>query len=124
MRDERRVPNHDERDAIIIEAQREGGICAACGRVLSDDEPVWRLRVASRLGWSSHFRPASRWVFVGWECATPEALEASDGVAPSPCGGCGRGLHVAVGPGRGATTCSTRCQVTMYRRRSKGGQPS
>ena len=124
MSDKRRVPAREEPDAAILKAQREGGICAACGRVLSDDEPVWRLRVATRLGWGSHFRPASRWAFVGRECAAPEAVEASEGRAPVACAGCGRGLHVAVGPGRGATTCSTRCQVTMYRRRSKGGQPS
>ena len=124
MRDERRVPNHEERDATIFEAKKEGGICAACGRVLSTDEPVWQRRLASRAGWGPHFGPAYRWVFVGRECATPEVLEASEGRAPVACAGCGRGLHVAVGPGRDATTCSTRCQVTMYRRRSKGGQPS
>ena len=124
MSDERRRPTEEERDATIIEAQKEGGICAVCGRELSADEPVWRRRMASRLGWGSHFRPASRWAFVGRECAAPEAVEASEGRAPVACAGCGRGPHVAVGPGRGATTCSTRCQTAVQRRRSKGGQPS
>jgi len=124
MRDGRRVTNDEEPDAVMLKAQKEGGICAACERELSDGEPVWRLRVASRLGWSSHFSQTYRWVFVGRECATSEAVEASDGATPSPCGGCGRGLHVAVGPGRGVTACSTRCQTAARRRRSKGGQPS
>ena len=123
MREERRLLS-DEAWARIVEAKRDGGICAACGRVLSDDEPVWRLRVASRLGWSSHFSQTYRWVFVGRECATPETVEASDGGTPVPCGRCGRGLHVAVGPGRGTTTCSIRCQTAVQRRRSRGGQPS
>ncbi len=120
----RRVANAEEPDAAILKAQKDGGICAACGRELSADEPVWRRRVASRLGWSSHFSEAYRWVFVGRECAAPEAVEASEGATPVACAGCGRGLHVAVGPGRGVTACSTRCKTAAWRRRSRGGQPS
>ncbi len=124
MCDERRRPTDDERDATIIEAQREGGICAACVRVLSADEFVWRLRVASRLGWGSHFQATYRWVFVGRECAPPEAVEASDGATPVACAGCGRGLHVAVGPGRAVTACSTRCKTAVQRRRAAERKPS
>ena len=124
MRDERRVPNHEEREAPIFEPKKEGGICAACGRVLSADEPVWRRRMASRLGWGSHFSQTYRWVFVGRECAPPEAVEASDGATPVACGGCGRGLHVAVAPGRGATACSTRCQAAAQRGRAAERKPS
>jgi len=124
MCDERRRPTDDERDATIIEAQREGGICAACGRVLSADEPVWRERLASRRGWSAYFRPASRRALVGRECAAPDALQESEGRAPVACEGCGRGMHYPVARSRRATVCSERCRVTVQRRRSKGGQPS
>ena len=124
MYDDSRPMTDDERNAAIFAAKKEGGICAACGRVLSADEPVWRRRLESRAGWGPHFEPAYRWVFVGRECATSEAVEASEGRAPVACAGCGRGLHAAVGPGLRATACSTRCRVTMQRRRSKGGQAS
>ncbi len=124
MRDERRVVSNDEREAAIFEAKREGGICAACGRALSDDEPVWRQRLASRAGWGPHFRPAHRWALVGRECATPEILEADAGQDPVACLGCGRAMHYLPAHGRRATVCSHRCRVTVQRRRPKGGQPS
>jgi len=122
MHDDSRPMTHEERDAIIIEAKKEGGICAACGRVLSGDDPVWRERLASRRGWSAYFRPAYRRALVGRECATPEILEANEGQEPVACLGCGRGIHYAGAPAsRRSTVCSARCRVTMYRRRSKGG---
>ncbi len=119
----------DERDAVILKAQREGGTCAACGRELSDDEFVWRQRLSSRAGWGSHFRVAYRWAFVGRECATPEIQGANEGAnegqAPVACLGCGRGIHYAGAPAsRRSTVCSRRCRATVQRRRSKGGQPS
>ena len=123
MSDERRRPTEEEPDAIIIEAQREGGICAACGRVLAADEPVWRERLASRRGWSAYFRPASRRALVGRECAAPDALEESEGREPVACEGCGRGMHYAVARRRRATVCSPRCRVIRDRRRSKEGEP-
>ncbi len=125
MSDERRRPTEEEPDAIIIEAQREGGICAACGRVLAADEPVWRERMASRAAWSSYFGTARRWALVGRECATPEILEANEGQEPVACLGCGRGIHYAGAlASRRSTVCSGRCRATVQRRRSKGGQPS
>ena len=124
MHDDSRPMTHDERDAAICAAKKEGGMCAACGRALSADEPVWRRRMASRLGWGSHFRPTSRRALVGRECAAPETLEASEGREPAACAGCGRGMHYPVARSRRATVCSTRCRLTVQRRRSKGGQPS
>ena len=115
----------DERNAAIFEAKKEGGICAACGRVLAADEPVWRERLVSRAAWSSYFGPAHRWALVGRECATPEILEANEGQEPVACLGCGRGIHYAgaLASGR-STVCSRRCRATVRRRRSKGGQAS
>ncbi len=124
MRDERRRPTEEERDATIFAAQKEGGICAACGRVVAADEPVWRERLASRRGWSAYFRPAYRRGLVGRECAAPETLEASEGREPVACEGCGRGMHYPVARSRRATVCSPRCRVIRDRRRSKEEQPS
>ena len=124
MSDERRVPNHEEPDAVIMKAQKEGGICAACGRELSADEPVWRRRMASRLGWGSHFRPASRWAFVGRECAAPEVVRESEGGEPAACGGCGRGMHYPVARNRRATVCSARCRLTVQHGRAAERKPS
>jgi len=119
------VPNHEEREAAIFEAKKEGGICAACGRVLAADEPVWRERLASRAAWSSYFGLAHRWALVGRECATPEILEANEGQEPVACLGCGRGIHYAGAlASRRSTVCSRRCRATVRRRRSKGGQAS
>ena len=124
MSDERRRRTEEEREAAIFEAKKEGGICAACGRVLAADEPVWRERLASRRGWSAYFRPASRRALVGRECAAPETVEESEGREPVACRGCGRGLHYPVARSRRATVCSTRCRATVQRRQSKEGQPS
>ncbi len=124
MSDERRRPTEEERDAIIIEAQREGGICAACGRVLSTDEPVWQQRLEVRRDWSWYFRVTHRWAFVGRECAPPEVVRESEGREPVACEGCGRGMHYRVAQNRRATVCSHRCRVIRDRRRSKEGQPS
>ena len=99
-------------------------MCAACGRVLAADEPVWRERLASRRGWSAYFSETHRWAFVGRECAAPETLEESEGREPDACAGCGRGMHYPVAQNRRATVCSTRCRLTVQRRQSKGGQLS
>jgi len=122
--DERRRPTEEERDATIFAAKKEGGICAACGRVLSTDEPVWQRRLEVRRDWGSYFSETHRWAFVGRECAAPETLEASEGRAPAACEGCGRGMHYAVARRRRATVCSPRCRVIRDRRRSKEGEPS
>jgi len=122
--DERRRPTEEERDATIFAAKKEGGICAACGRVLSTDEPVWQRRLDVRRDWGSYFSETHRWAFVGRECAAPDALEESEGREPVACEGCGRGMHYAVARRRRATVCSPRCRVIRDRRRSKGGQPS
>ena len=124
MHDDSRPMTHDERDAAIFEAKKEGGICAACGRVLSTDEPVWQRRLDVRRDWGSYFSETHRWAFVGRECAAPDALEESEGREPVACEGCGRGMHYPVARRLRATVCSERCRVTVQRRRSKGGQPS
>ena len=124
MSDERRRPTEEERDATIFAAKKEGGICAACGRVLSADEPVWQRRLEVRRDWGSYFSETHRWAFVGRECAAPDALEESDGREPIACEGCGRGMHYPVARRLRATVCSHRCQAAVQRRRSRGGQPS
>ena len=124
MSDERGVPAAEEPEAVIMKAQKEGGICAACGRVLSTDEPVWQRRLDVRRDWGSYFSETHRWAFVGRECAAPDALEESEGREPVACEGCGRGMHYAVARRRRATVCSSRCRVIRDRRRSKEGEPS
>ena len=77
MSDERRRPTEEERDATIFVAKKEGGICAACGRVLSTDEPVWQRRLEVRREWGSYFSETHRWAFVGRECAAPDLVISS-----------------------------------------------
>jgi len=123
--DEPRPMTHEEREAAIVEAKRDGGMCAACGRGLTASEPVYRRRLAAREGWSAYLQPVYCWAFVGRECATPEVREASEDEEPVAYAGCGRDIYHAGAPAsRRVVACSQRCRVTIVRRRAKGGQPA
>jgi hypothetical protein len=83
-------------------ARRIGGLCAACGRALAPDEPVYVERFAT--GMSYVHGP------VGVECASSELLERTRGWEPERCVGCGRAMYYrAVGPRRVRAICSRRC---------------
>jgi len=108
----------------LLEAKHDGGLCAACGRMLDADEPVWNRRLQIRRTWDVYFAETVRWGLVDRECATPEVLEASEGRETVACKGCGRAMHYTPAQMRRAAVCSARCRLTVQRRQSKGGQLS
>jgi hypothetical protein len=106
----------DEQREWLRAAQYRGGLCAACGRVLRDDEPVYVGRVAivrkqlaaSGARWFQ--RAAYRDARLGEECASPEFLARTRGHEPEMCEGCGRPVYYEVGrEGRRRASCSKRC---------------
>ncbi len=99
-------------------AKRYGGTCANCGRALADEEPIWLERLEVRGAWRADFYRAP----VGRECASPASVRGSDGLAPEPCLGCGRGVYFATtGRRHGEPFCSRRCRTRRdgARRRSE-----
>jgi hypothetical protein len=108
---------------LRAQAQREGGLCGKCGRVLDPAEVVYRVRLA---GWhGGSLTPSCRGCFdaererrsrfTWWIRPFDEALRP-----PRPCAGCGR-LVVNQGAGdhRKHTFCSVRCAWTARNERLK-----
>ena len=119
-REEGRVS--EERLRVVTEEQRErlraarrtGGMCAACGKTLGDDEVAYleRFLLGARVLSGSHVvtYASDAYAPVGAECASAAFLEQTAGTEPERCAGCGRGVHYrAVRPTRRQALCSKRC---------------
>jgi hypothetical protein len=111
----RRVRTPEERDRFNA-ARSRGGLCAACGRALGDDEPVYIERMLlDRAGFSA---PGMQWsrktvprdAPLGAECAAPAFVARTEGRTPERCAFCGRPVYYAKDrPGRQRALCSMRC---------------
>ena len=88
MLDPRRLATDEERERLYA-AKNRGGCCAACGRTLVADEPVYFERFVF---WQVGPTRLTTQAPVGRECASPEALARTTGQEPERCAGCGRGL--------------------------------
>jgi hypothetical protein len=106
--DPRRLTTEEERERLHA-ARNNGGRCAACGKVLGPDEPVyWEHFVVGKVGGIIQHPKAP----VGAECAPPWFLEEMEQEQPEPCAGCGRPVYYAVTrAGRTRAACSRRCQL-------------
>jgi hypothetical protein len=114
MSDHLRRLTAEQRDRVYA-ARKSGGLCAACDRTLSGDEPVYieRFWVSTKL-----FRDpsaAGSRVFaegpVGVECVSPEFLEETKTAEPERCDGCGRGVYYRTRrPRRRWVACSQVCR--------------
>jgi hypothetical protein len=94
----------DEQLSVTTEAQRErlhaarnrGGMCAACGRAMDDQETVYIERFTVDTRKSPARRGTGRGSVangpVGVECASPDFLLRTAGQEPERCAGCGRPL--------------------------------
>ena len=110
----RRLTTDAERERFAV-AKYRGGLCAACGRALADDEPVYIGRVALErkllargMRWAR--RPAYRDAPLGRECASPAFVARTAGREPDPCEHCGRPVYYELErAGRQRTVCSRRC---------------
>ena len=113
--DVRRLTTDAERERFAVARQR-GGLCAACGRVLADDEPVYigqivleRKPLATPGAWRPQ-RSAYRDAPLGRECASPAFVARTAGREPEPCEHCGRPVYYEIErAGRRRTVCSRRC---------------
>jgi hypothetical protein len=107
------VTTEEQREQLHA-ARNHGGSCARCSRTLGDGETVYfesflvdtrKLRARSETGSATISRAP-----VGIECASPELLEQTEGQAPAPCVGCGRGVYYGAGHSRRhRALCSRRC---------------
>ena len=110
-----RVTTEEGRERLSI-ARHRGGMCAACGRTLGDDEPVYIERVAfdrkpltAPGAW--WFRPTVfRDAALCAGCASPGLLARTTGRTPEPCEHCGRPMYYAKARAqRQRAMCSKRC---------------
>ena len=124
MSDDPRRLTTDEQRAWFSAARERGGLCAACGRVLGEGEPVYIDQVlvdrkpfaAPGAGW--RLGTTLRDVPLGSECASPAFLARTKGQEPEGCAHCGRPVYYEVArEGRRRATCSHRCG-TLARRAS------
>jgi hypothetical protein len=114
--DPRRLATEEQRERFHL-ARRRGGLCAACGRSLEDDEAVYVERFTlrpetGRQTWS--YGP------VGAECASPERVREAEQAEPERCAGCGRAMHYRLTSARRQTAiCSRRCRGRALYKRPK-----
>jgi hypothetical protein len=98
-------------------ARDQGGLCAACGRALGADEPVYidqmlldrNAFAASGARWGVRLAP--RDAPLGVECVSPELLVRLEGREAERCVGCGRAMHYAKERAhRQRAVCSQACR--------------
>ena len=108
MTDDARRPRTEEERARIHAARRDGDMCAGCGRVLVEGEPVWWVPFVLR---GVYGRASSRRAPVGRECASPEFVEGAEAEGVEHCLNCGRGIYYgSTGHPRDLVLCSKRCR--------------
>ena len=94
----------DEQRAWLSAARRCGGRCAACGRPLAADEPVYVERFML-----TRMVPVE--APIGAECASSGLLAETGGRDPERCAGCCRPIYYrAVRWNRRLALCSRRCR--------------
>ena len=126
--DPRRLTTDEERERAHA-ARRYGGLCAWCGRMLTEREPVYveQFMGGTRqlVGLNTQPFPVYMLVPVGTECASPDFLAETGGQEPTPCAGCGRGVYYrTVRPNRQRALCSRRCvsRANQAARRARTGE--
>ena len=124
--DTRRLTTDEERERFATAAYR-GGLCAACGRVLDDDDVVYIDHVAIDLkpltapgaGWIR--KTVHRLAPLGEECASPGILAWAEGREPERCAGCDRPMYYAKARAvRQRASCSKRCTHRATNRMRQG----
>ena len=115
----RHLTTEEERERFH-EARRRGGLCAACGRTLGTEEPVYvePFTIGPEGG-----RTTRAYGSVGAECASPEQVRYAGSAEPERCAGCGRGVHYrATHPRRRQALCSRRgaARAGVVRRKAEG----
>jgi hypothetical protein len=124
-----RVTTTEERERFN-RAREDGGLCAACGKTLGDDEPVYIDQVlldrnafaASGARWGQALVP--RDAPLGAECVSPKLLARLDGRESERCEGCGRPVYYAKERAqRRRAACSQACRNHAERAARRGLLP-
>ena len=125
----RRVATAEERERFNA-AREHGGLCAACGRSLAPDEPVYIDQVV--VDRNALAPPGARWGVrlvprdapLGVECVPAELLVRLEGRTPERCAGCGRPVYYAKDRAqRRRATCSDACRNRADRAARRGPLP-
>ena len=129
MSDDRRRLTTDEERTRFATAKQRGGLCAACGRVLAEGEPVYIEPVAidrkplKADGAEWRKVTTDRDAPLGEECASRTFVAAARGRPPQGCAGCGRPVYYAkLRAWRQRALCSHRCS-NQVNRAAQAGRP-
>jgi hypothetical protein len=117
--DEARRLRTEEDVEWFYRTRRRGGECAACGRALTVDEPVYieRFEDARRRGAGPHVKGP-----VGAECISDELLLSAATREAERCAGCGRPVYYRLeDTRRRRVLCSQACRNHAASRRQAGG---
>ena len=118
MSDDRRWLRTEEDVERFYRARRRGGECAACGRDLAKDEPIFIERFQDVRGQRTNRMQGP----VGFECASTELRLAVLGRTPEQCAGCSRPVYYGVdSKRRRQALCSQDCRNRAAMRRRGGG---
>jgi hypothetical protein len=107
------VTTEEQRERLHA-ARNRGGMCAACGRALDDQETVYieRFTVDTRkfVARRGTGRGSEASAPVGIECASPDLLLQTAGQEPERCAGCDRSVfYRAASSRRHRALCSRLC---------------
>jgi len=113
----RRLRTEEQAERFYL-ARRRGGACAACGRELEHDEPIYVERFEDVRGqWPHRVRGP-----VGIECASDELRNDAMSRDPERCVGCRRPMYFGVeSVRRRRTTCSQPCRNRAIKLRQAEG---
>ena len=117
MNDAVRRLGTDEQVERFYRARRRGGGCAACGRSLGENEPVYIERFHDVRGrWNTRATGP-----VGAECASAGLLQDTTDREAERCVGCGRHMYYGVESARRKRAlCSQACRHLAAKRRQAG----
>ena len=119
MSDDLRRLETEEQVERFYRARRRGGACAACGRKLEGDEPVYVEPFEDVRRQRGGFWAQAA---VGSECASGELLHDAATRGPEHCAGCERPMYYGRADARRRRAlCSQNCRSRADRRRQAGG---
>jgi len=118
MNDALRRLGTEEQVERFYRARRQGGMCAACGRALADDEAVYIERFTDARGrWTNRAIGP-----MGAECASTQLRQDTTNREPERCAGCLRPMYYGVESTlRRRALCSQACRHRAVKRWQAGG---
>ena len=99
-------------------ARRRGGLCAGCGRTLSNGETIYIEQFVDDRG-------IKVTAPVGVECTSEKLLDDTQGQEPEHCAWCGRGVFYRAGHWKRqqalcSRACAARVDAAKNRKKAEG----